>query len=97
MSEAYFDLSYIRRWACEKLETTNDVATLCGMLTDLARHVCELEDENAKLRELAVEQRRLADAIHAYWADGMNPEQFDALLRVTSRVNRLSDELGIEV
>ena len=65
--------------------------------TKLERENEKLKADNAKLRELAFEQRRLADAIHAYWADGLNQEQFDALMRVTARVNRLSKELEIEV
>jgi hypothetical protein len=56
-----------------------------------------LKAETEKLRELVNEQRRLADAIHAYWAGGKTPEQFDALMKATARVNRLSKELGIEV
>lgn len=60
----------------------------------------ELEAENAKLRELVVEQRklaqmRLAGTISTYWAGGM-PGQYDALMMTTAKVNRLSKELRIE-
>ena len=64
--------------------------------TKLERENEKLKRENEKMRELVIEYRRLADAIHTYWADGMNQEQFEALMKVTARVNRLSEELGIE-
>jgi len=57
----------------------------------------ELEAENAKLRELVTAQKLLVDAVHTYWADGMNQEQFNMLMRLTARVDRLCDEIGIGV
>ena len=71
-------------------------------LSDITKKVEAIVAENEKLRELVTEQRRLAqmrltNAVNAYWAGSKTPEQFDALMKVTARVNRLSEELGIEV
>ena len=59
--------------------------------------IAEAETENAKLCELVTAQKLLVDAVHTYWADGMNQEQFNMLMRLTARVDRLCDEIGIGV
>ncbi len=77
----------------ERVMTPTDVLLL---------KVDDLTDENAKLRELVIEQRKLAkmrvdDAVRVYLLGGSTSEQFDALMKATARMNRLSNELGIEV
>jgi len=59
--------------------------------------VIEVKAKNAKLCELVTAQKLLVDAVHAYWAGGMNQEQFNVLMKITARVDRLCDEIGIGV
>jgi hypothetical protein len=106
LREMAYTVERVKNDAIDKLSLSGSItlATAAMDMRDAAdtiaqlRNTCnDLQRENAKLRELVIEQKRLADAIHAYWAGGKAPEQFDALMRVTARVDCLSKELGIEV
>jgi hypothetical protein len=51
VSAASEALADVRGWLCDNL-SAGDAGKVCGMLSVVSRHITELEDENAKLREL---------------------------------------------
>lgn len=53
MGKANEALADVRGWLCDNL-SDEDAGKVCGMLSDVSRHVNELEEENAKLRKLVV-------------------------------------------
>lgn len=54
MSKASEALADVRGWLCDNL-SDEDAGKVCGMLSDVSRHVNELEEENARLRKLVVD------------------------------------------
>lgn len=54
MGDAFEALADIRRWVCKTLDAS-DAGKLCGMLSEVSRHVNELEVENEQLRLLVVD------------------------------------------
>ena len=52
MSDANKALAEVRGWLCDNLGS-GDAGKVCGMLSVVSRHINEIEDENAKLREFA--------------------------------------------
>ena len=85
MSDANKALAEVRRWLCDNLGSS-DAGKVCGMLSVVSRRINELEVENVKLRELA--NLLLYGMCH----DAPPHEE----LLWSQRVNRLTDELGIE-
>ena len=83
MSDAFEALADIRRWACETLDAS-DAGMLCGILSEVSRHVNGLEAENAKLRELIFDM--LVDEERGHNDDGTYYEHV-----------RIAKELRIEV
>ena len=51
MSDANKALAEVRGWLCDNLGS-GDAGKVCGMLSVVSRRINEIEDENAKLREL---------------------------------------------
>ena len=51
MSKTSEALADVRRWLCDHL-SSGDAGKVCGMLSVMSRHITEIEDESAKLREL---------------------------------------------
>lgn len=68
----------------EYTSTTNDVNN-------------RLKEENAKLRELVLEQSHLTNAVHAYWSGGKTPKQYSDVFKAVLRVTLLAGELEIKV
>jgi len=52
MNKADKALADVRGWLCDNM-SAGDAGKGCGMLSVVSRHITELEEENAKLRELA--------------------------------------------
>lgn len=52
MNKADEALADVRRWLCDNLGD-GDAGKVCGMLSVVSRRIAEIEEENAKLRELA--------------------------------------------
>ena len=56
MSDAFKSLADIHRWACETLDE-GDAGRLCGMLSEVSRHINGLETRNEELWKLACDLR----------------------------------------
>jgi len=101
IAEAETENAKLREYA-HSLEVANiDMASrledYIGQYDPTDAFVIEVKAKNAKLCELVTAQKLLVDAVHAYWAGGMNQEQFNVLMKITARVDRLCDEIGIGV
>ena len=59
--------------------------------------IMELMNRNAKLRELAIGQHKLTNAVYRYWAGIHTFRQFSDMMAESAKVNRLFGDLGIEV
>lgn len=53
MSKADEALADVRRWLCDSL-SDGDAGKVCGMLSVVSRRIAEIDEENAKLRELVL-------------------------------------------
>lgn len=61
MSDALEALADVRGWLCDNLND-KEAGKVCGMLSAVSREINRLEDENAKLRELAGNYGDLIDS-----------------------------------
>ena len=63
MSDANKALAEVRGWLCDNLGS-GDAGKVCGMLSVVSRRINELEDGNAKLRELADAVKEFVEDTH---------------------------------
>lgn len=97
MSDANNALAEVRGWLCDNL-SSGDAGKVCGMLSVVSRHMNELEEENAKLRELVQEMWQEAhdQCLTCDFKDDCN-EGHGAVCLLSKHIEYLMDELGIEV
>ena len=53
MNKAYKALADARRWLCDNL-SDGDAGKVCGMLSVVSKRIAEIEEENARLRQLVL-------------------------------------------
>ena len=98
MSDANRALAEVRSWLCDNLGS-GDAGKVCGMLSVVSRRINEIEDENAKLRELV---RKYGEYTSQDRCEGCacksrcNDGDVDECWQLTE-IRGLARELGVEV
>ena len=103
MNKASEALADVRGWLCDNL-SEGDAGKVCGMLSVVSRHITELDNENAKLREIVRDMRKAffaldIDHCQACPRDTINGPCTKYLISGSDECNFEEEmrELGIEV